>query len=538
MKDKERLGEKIVSLITNPGLLLMLLLTVVFFIDGINTMQHQIIGYDEGWNATVAANVARYGQYRVSYPFKRCFYNMITTGTPVIIPTAVLYRIFGIGFITSGIVSLIYMSLAIVIIWYMFAKCLEDRYFGGIISVILVSFLMISDISVPYISTHLVGESACLFFLACACVSFAYGYTSGGNMPLLCAGIFISASFLTKSSMIFFVVSLIGITILESIIGNLKISNSISFFVGVAIGFASIDFYKYKVLGNYDGWVNWWKDEWNNMMSQSGQTIEKPSISDKFAFLKSIFGMNRYVSLFIILLPCVLYLLLLIYRFRKKELKNKINTMLYCVALWGVAASSLEIFYLLFGGEGLMNERRHSVNELFVKIVALVLIGHGIIWILSLFAKKNKCFSYIAIALIIVVALTAPPFKLYKRGMRYIDKKTVDDYDKKLMNEFLAEVDELPSDARLYCYGWWQEPNVTLFLDRDMRDIESIDCEEETIDGGYLLIGRRFDNHNIREVEERFDIELEKVNNLDVDYDAFYTFNAEELFSIYMINEK
>lgn len=212
--------------------------------------------------------------------------------------------------------------------------------------------------------------------------------------------------------------------------------------------------------------------------------------------------------------------------------------MLYCVALWGVAASSLEIFYLLFGGEGLMNERRHSVNELFVKIVALVLIGHGIIWILSLFAKKNKCFSYIAIALIIVVALTAPPFKLYKRGMRYIDKKTVDDYDKKLMNEFLAEVDELPSDARLYCYGWWQEPNVTLFLDRDMRDIESIDCEEETIDGGYLLIGRRFDNHNIREVEERFDIELEKVNNLDVDYDAFYTFNAEELFSIYMINEK
>ncbi|RKM54462.1 hypothetical protein D6853_13120 [Butyrivibrio sp. X503] len=122
--------------------------------------------------------------------------------------------------------------------------------------------------------------------------------------------------------------------------------------------------------------------------------------------------------------------------------------------------------------------------------------------------------------------------------MSYVDKEIVDDYEKKLMDEFVTEVDKLAPDARLYCYGWWQEPDVTLFLDRSMIDLESVDREEEPVEGGYFLIGRRFDNHNISDIEESFDIELEKVSNLDVDYDAFYTYNAEELFSIYKIREK
>ena len=57
---------------------------------------------------------------------------------------------------------------------------------------------------------------------------------------------------------------------------------------------------------------------------------------------------------------------------------------------------------------------------------------------------------------------------------RYIEKKTEADYDRKLTDDFLDDVSKLEPNATILCLGWWQEPDISVFLDRNMVDINSI----------------------------------------------------------------
>ena len=121
-------------------------------------------------------------------------------------------------------------------------------------------------------------------------------------------------------------------------------------------------------------------------MGQSGQKDVKPPFIEKFEYLTEILGFNQYISLLIIALPVVLYLIFLYMKLRKKTLN--ISKASYCACLLGIAASSLEIFYVLFGGEGLIYSRRHVVNAIFLKVIFLIAIGRLIIWIIS-WAKEK-----------------------------------------------------------------------------------------------------------------------------------------------------
>ena len=103
------------------------LFSILFFTDGINTITTQLLAYDEAYNATVAANVFRYGEYRVSYPDNIVFYNMITTGETVILPTAALYTLFGINNITSTLVALLYALLSIWCMWILLNTVLKGK---------------------------------------------------------------------------------------------------------------------------------------------------------------------------------------------------------------------------------------------------------------------------------------------------------------------------------------------------------------------------------------------------------------------------
>ena len=528
--------EKIRSYIFNPGFILIVIFCIIFFTDGLNAMQHQLIGYDEGYNATVAANQARHGEYRVSYPFEIPFYNMITTGVPVLLPTAVLYRAFGINYITSGIVPLIYMTLSIIVLWIAISKCFENSKAGKFTASMLVLFLIISDKLIPIISTRLLGEGACILFLALAWLLMAKGYSSKNNIPFFGAGFFVITTFLTKSATIFFLVSLIGIILFEAIIRNIKISNAISFLMGLVGGFIVVDAFKFRELEGYERWADWWHMEWGNMLDQSGQIAEMPTFNEKFAYLSEIFGTNKYVALFSVLLPVLTYLAFLILKLRKKPINMDNAT--YCGCLLAIAGSSLEIFYILFGGGGLSYERRHAVNEVFVKVFSLVLIGKLVLWLISKAKEKNYKYicalaAFSVLTIYAIVALDMPG-----SVKNYIVKQHEDDYDLVLMREFLSEIDEISPDAKLYCNGWWQEPDISLFLDRDFEDLSELDPETVDTTESYFFIGRRSDTNTAKDAEDSYGIKLERVNDIQVDYNDLNGYNSNELFSIYRISSK
>ncbi len=523
------------SLFLNPFFIIITIFCCIFFIDGINTIQHQIIGYDEGYNATVAANLVRHGEYRVSYPYDIVFYNIITTGSPVLLPTAVLYKLFGINYVTSAIVPLIYMTLSIFAAWVIMSRSIDFGKVGQFISIIMVSLIVLSDsVLIPYVSTHLVGESACVLFLAIACLLFEKGYSSTKNITFFCAGVMVIAAFLTKSSTIFFMVSLIGLILFETLIKNISKKNALSFYYGLAGGFIIIDSYKFKQLG-FTNWLDWWDMEWDNMLGQSGQKDIKPPFSEKFEYLRDIMGFNQYVSLIVIVFPIALYLFFLYMKYRKKALN--INNAYYCTCLLGIAASSLEIFYLLFGGDGLIYSRRHIINALFLKVVFLIGLGHLIKWIIFEAREKKIIYLYALIIIPVLVLIFLFPIKqVHACAKNYITQQKDDDYDLALMKNFLSDVNKINPEAHIFCNGWWQEPDVTLFLDRDMEDISNLDEYDLNTEEAYLIIGRRFDGSSIEDVKEAHNITLERVNDISVDYDAFWAFNGSDLFSIFRIH--
>lgn len=532
MTNKNRLLMVFKALL-DPGLILIIIFIIFVFVDDINSINHQLIGLDEGYNATVAANLVRHGKYYVSYPDYIVFANIITTGPLVILPTALLFKVFGVNNITASIVSLIYVSIGILLIWNILKKCFKNNYAGSILAAVFTALFVLTDKLIPNVSTHLYGEGACFCFIAGACLLLGKGYSSKKNIAFVFAGFLVIASFLTKSSIIFILVALLGIMLFERIIKNVSTANLLSFYGGAAGGFVLLDSYKLYALGSLNNWLQWWRDEWDNMLSQSGQTEEKPAFIEKFDYISNIFGIDKYAALFLIVLPVILYCFWLYLKFRKKEQQADNN--LYCVVLCGIAASSLEIYYLLFGGSGLMYPRRHFVNEFFVKLVIVVILGRVLIWLSAKPKNKSTDARYGILLLAMVMVLVFPYLKIKDSIKSYWYKKQSDDYELIYMKELLAEVDELGPDAVLFSYGWWQEPDVTLFLDRKLTDIQDVDIDQLDYNNSYFIVGRRFDCKSTDLIKQYFHIELEEIDNIDVDYEKCYGHNSNELFSIYRI---
>lgn len=105
-----------------------------------------------------------------------------------------------------------------------------------------------------------------------------------------------------------------------------------------------------------------------------------------------------------------------------------------------------------------------------------------------------------------------------------------------LMQEFIKEIYALGDEASLYCYGWWQEPNITVFLDRKMTNLEIEVPEKIDYDNGYFFIGQTFLAGTAEEIEEKLyeslNIELVKIDNIEVDPERI---SNKDTFSIYKI---
>lgn len=120
----------------------------------------------------MAANVARGHGYMESYQSPgRLFPTVITTGQTVLLPTAILYKIFGVNLITSSIIPLLFGMTSIIVTYifiFMILKAYAKRYEIDdiaipFISVILTIFDVLSRRQYNTLSTGLLGETAALF---------------------------------------------------------------------------------------------------------------------------------------------------------------------------------------------------------------------------------------------------------------------------------------------------------------------------------------------------------------------------------------
>lgn len=523
------------------GLFLIMILTGIFWIDGWNCCKYQIIGYDEGYNATVAANFAKSGEYKTSYPKDIIFYNRISTGATVLVPTGFLYRFFGINTITTNLIPMLYGTLSIILLYILLALGLKKCVCTYLLSAVLCMGIVFTDLYFQYVSIHLIGEGAAIFFLLLCFLGISAFYQMKNSWLLFLSGIALSAVFLTKSSMIFCVVTMLGILLIEMFLTKtISGKQGNCFYLGAVAGFFLLDAIKLFQLGSIRAYGKWWKKEWANMLSQSSGVDMSYSIRDKIDCLGQVFGVDPYLSILLILFPvCVYAVHVFANVFLKTELFEKREL---SIIYSGVAGSSLLVYFILLGGRGLVYGRRLSVNIFLVRIsvgfLAIVLVKKIGDRILNNLPAGRKSLICLGAGILLAGVFLYHPRQIISGVKGYFHKLPGKEYETQLMDEFLSEVDALPASAVLYCWGWWQEPNVSLFLERDMTDLKKTAPEDIDCVNGYLIIGRRFDGQKTETVIEKKNIHLTEVDQITVDYDQMPSYNSNELYSIYKIDRE
>lgn len=529
------------------GFLLILVFIALFANGALSNIYYEVIHYDDGYNGSVSATLMRTGKYEVVYPDHIPFYNKITTGVTVLLPVAYIYQWFGISSFTTQILPLIYSFLTIILFWMLLSACLKrpgnKPYTLSAIAVIL---LLLADKCYYIISINLWGEIAALFFILLSLLFWQKNYTSKKTIWIALSGGLLAWSFLTKSAMIFFMVSWFGIVLLETIITkSLSKKEAYHWFLGFIGGFAILDGYKLYKLGGIANYIKWWRAEWHNMLDQSAG-FYRPKLIDKFNFLEEALNCNKYIALGMLIAAIVIYLACVCRLYKGKKIDWGFHTL--CIG--GITGDSLMVYFLLFGKSGLMFSKRLIMNQLALKLFFVFLLCYWALYLWSVLSqqikeKKFKIISWPATQIVLfflTLFIIYPADKVINNYSVYTHKPTDYTYNQKKMMKLMSEITRLTSDGKLYTYGWYQEPNVTLFLDREMTDITKvIDGKEELAPNSYFIVGYMIHHVDRNELEESLNAKLVKIDEVNIDYEQMHVssmfgdFAGFDLLSVYRI---
>ena len=143
------------------------------------------------------------------------------------------------------------------------------------------------------------------------------------------------------------------------------------YFAGLLLGIGLMDAYKLYQLRTFGRYFSWWNEVWHNMLWQSSGVDTAYDV--KIAYLKEMFDWRPWFCLLVLTVSVSIYLVCVGGRLLKKKYMVSDGTLTAVMA--GVGGSSLMIYFVLLGGNGLVYARRHTVNELMVKFFMTYLIG-------------------------------------------------------------------------------------------------------------------------------------------------------------------
>ena len=519
------------------AIIIVLLFSLFFAYDGINSIKYNFLTYDEAYNATVSFNMFKYGKYMISYPGFYLFHNYITTGPLVLLPTALLFKLFGVSNTACRLIPLLFGICDIALIFIIFSLLFKKIKYRYIVSSIITILLCLSNSLFYQISTSLLGESSALFFVLLSLLFLLiYNNTSRTKYIFLSGGV-LSLALLTKISTIFIVATLFTLLLYERILKNIKTKQLLYFLVGFICLFVIHELFKLYQYGNLIDYFKYWINEFKYMLLQSSGSKEYVSITTKFNYFYDIFENNKFVSLIMCISPCILYLIIKKNTLFKKDLSFlKKDKNMMSMILFGISGASLILFFLVFATNDLMYARRHIINTLLVEIFFIYLV----IILINYWYKKKKSIMC-TITLLVIFVLLFPIKSLANNIINLKNKER--DYDVRYvyLNEMYKTIDSLGKDAVIYTIDWWQEPNVTLKYKNSiiMKNILDLPLDYQFKSNEYLMVGALIDNYRKKDIEEKYNVTFTRINQNTIDYDSFtYEFNRNEfdLFSIYRIN--
>lgn len=470
------------------GITLLLILSWFWISDGINRISNGAILFDDSYNAQVSANVSDTGVYKVDYPSDIIFYNRITTGPTVLLPTALAYSLLGISNFSTALVPFLYSIVAILLIFLLAYFSFDAYEHRLLVASVVTCSCVLSSTWLIYLSSILLGEIAALSFTLLSVLFLAVSEWQEGRwkeLALIASGYFLAFSFVSKTSQIFMCLVMLLLLLLRTVFRRqFKLRHLIVYFLGFFLGLFTWDIYRAAQFGDYAAVFGWWGNEWQNMFSQTRTSglfdnfaIEK--IRTRFLYLHQVINEPNWLIALFLLIPLVM---LTVYLFSRS---GKIRRIVPVIFL-GVMSDSLLIYYVFFGADGLTYGRRLSVYGECLVFANVIIAAFLLV---KSFADKNLLklwgiSNYVALICVCAYPVVAGNIA----SLRSTDSMSVQYIAAQDISAFIKK---LPSDSTFYGYGWWQAPEVSLLSGKKFKDISAYYHNMKGIDfkNSYLIVG-------------------------------------------------
>ncbi len=513
--------------LTVISVFLLIIVLFLFFHDCINEILNFILlDFDGSYNAQVAKNFAEEGFYGVNYPDRIAYYNIITTGPTVLLPTALIYKMFGINYLTTGIIPLIYAAGVITLLFLLSLVIFKRMKTVCGVGVILLYLGTSSHFQ--YTSTHLIGETAALFFtLLSVCLLIRF-LQKRNYMVLFFSGYFLSFSFVTKTSQICICLVMIMLLLVDTIFKRFGIKDYFMFLCSFICGLLSWDIFKLvQFKGDLKRVFDWWILEKQNMFNQTGtrqlfSDFSLELILDRLYYLREVFYLPVFIYVLLMLFPLLIYAGLLMKNWNKKSFIDKYIVLSYL----GIAGDSLLVYFIFFGSSGMKYARRLSVYAdciLIFNIFFIIIIFNEVI-------SKKGIFSRTLFCILIIGGISVTFIRHY--ATYFLKRGLSNEY--LAQSEMLEELNKLDPGIDLYVYGWWQAPELSLYSDKEFRDISNYPATGRQVnpDKSYILVSSRMEIGEDNKV--LFSEYMQQFYELDLVWHSSYSENSE-LFCIYKI---
>ena len=515
---KERTGDVITY-----SLLLILLLFLAYHVRA--HIYSTPLSSDGAMNVQVPLNLLQHGRYATNYDGYIDFDNVVQSGSPLLLPIALAFRLGGVSSFTAQIPNAVYLILSL-LVTFIFVKNVTNKWVGLLTVVII--------IYIPYLfrfGLRGYGEIPALFyFMAGLCLFNALETNKNHNPAFLAVltGVAWGLACLTKTVILIFLPSLFAAILVDVFITK-KLSRKM--YILIALGglltISLFEIWKLTVLGLKD-YMYWWNEELYAIAPQTGVVkglADTPSLFEKIEIhliiLSVNFGIPFIGSIYLIFVPCVMFIHYFISTMRKWRQKISLSYLI----LFGTSISYV-LWWIVLTPTSKAWNRRIINGIILLDISNMILLGLTLIYLLPLVKtvrnnKRHLNFSNISLILLsslsvmLIITLSA---QLYNNRQN-IPLKADDSPspDKIASDDIAKKIAQLPSNATIYGVNWLQCPVLSFLSGRRFYNIENIYNYDKFNNEENYFVDERIDHikdpKKIDDVLSRADYKLIDANN-------------------------
>ena len=394
--------------------------------------------------------------YDVFFPFPA------QTDGPFILPSTLLMLIGGVTPFTGQAVNLAYFLGATMLVFLLLRRivCSVTLALAGTLIVLQTPDLFQTGMNG-------LGEIPVLFWFLTASIVLADSLDGETPSPrrLAAGGAALAICYLTKTVALLLVAPTAVVFAVLFVVRHRRWAGRILWLgAGLMLPIVGWELFRLIELGSPRDYAEWWRLQMGQVMQQSGadETTTCVGIWAKgiahLRILADLMAMPEPLLACLLLVPWLVGLALLTHRLRQRRFGA-----VFCLAACGSTSIVYFAWWLLITPT-VMAWMRRILDGLIVQqiiLAACLAILFRALWPRAVWRRL--------LAALLAVALVLPEAYVARRAAVFTAPLIVTDTDRDQL-ALARELHELPADATLFGFGWWQAPGPALFSGRTMMN--------------------------------------------------------------------